>query len=309
MCAAANRQAAFCQLCGRRLVGKGRTFHHKEWSEGVTLHICADCEREKPRCQQCGLPLAANSTSGLCETCRASLQVCLACGRPVTGKSLEFDGFGPYCLDCYHNRPPCDICGAPLTDERWQLSDGRITCRYCHASAVFTPDVAGALFEQMKEVVFNQLGFELNIPTGLALVDRNQLKEVIRLQTDGRQEPSDAHQDLDPEQTLGLYARRGMRRGIYIQTGLPRMLFLQVAAHEYAHAWQGENCPILRDKLAHEGFAEWVAYHIIGYYGYRNGQERMLARQDRYGQGLKWALDLEQSRGAHTVVEACRSLV
>jgi hypothetical protein len=35
----------------------------------------------------------------------------------------------------------------------------------------------------------------------------------------------------------------------------------------------------------------------------------MLARQDRYGQGLKWALSLEQSRGAQTVVEACRSLV
>ena len=134
--------------------------------------------------------MAAPSISGLCETCRASLPVCLACGQPVTGKSLEFDGTGPYCLDCYRTRPPCDICGAPLTDERWQLSDGRMTCQHCHASAVFTLDVAGVLYEQMKEVVFNQLGFELNIPTGLALVDRNQLKEVIRLQTDGKQAAS-----------------------------------------------------------------------------------------------------------------------
>jgi hypothetical protein len=275
----------------------------------VTLHICADCGREKPRCQQCGLPLAATTASGLCETCRAALQVCLACGRPVTGKSLEFDGAGPYCLDCYRTRPPCDICGAPLTDERWQLSDGRVTCQHCHASAVFTPDVAGALYEQMKAIVFNQLGFELNIPTGLALVDRDQLREVIRLQTDENQEKLAGHQELDPERTLGIYARRGMRRGIYLQTGLPRMLFLQVAAHEYAHAWQGENCPILRDVLVHEGFAEWVAYHLIGYFGYRNSQERMLARQDNYGQGLKWALSLERSQGLQTVVEACRSMV
>ena len=275
----------------------------------MTLCICAECERDKPRCQQCGLPLAAPSASSLCETCRASLPVCLACGQPVTGKYLEFDSAGPYCLDCYRTRPPCDICGAPLTDERWQLSDARMTCQHCHNSAVFTPDVAGALYEQMKEVVFSQLGFELNIPTGLALVDRNQLKEVIRLQTDGKQEQAAGHQDLDPERTLGVYARRGMRRGIYIQTGLPRMLFLQVAAHEYAHAWQGENCPILRDKLVHEGFAEWVAYHMIGYYGYHNSQERMLARQDSYGQGLNWALSLEQSQGAQTVVNACRSMV
>jgi hypothetical protein len=307
MCAASNRQAVFCQLCGRRIVGEGRFFRHNTWPEEVSLHICADCEREKTRCQQCGLPLAAPSASGLCETCRAFLPVCLGCGQPVTGKPLDFDGAGPYCLDCYRTRPPCDICGAPLTDERWQLSDGRTTCQYCHAGAVFTPDVAGVLYEQMKQVVFDQLGFELNIPTGLALVDRNQLKEVIRLQTDENQERS-GHDDLDPERTLGVYARRGMRRGIYIQTGLPRMLFLQVAAHEYAHAWQGENCPILRDKLVHEGFAEWVAYHMIGYYGYRNSQERMLARQDSYGQGLKWALGLEQSQGAQTVVNVCRKM-
>ncbi len=309
MCAAAYREAAFCQLCGQRIIGKGRSFRHKEWPPGVTLHICTDCERDKPRCQQCGLPLAAPSAGGLCETCRTALQVCLACGRPVTGKSLEFDGAGPYCLDCSRTRPPCDLCGAPLTNERWQLSDGRMTCQHCHASAVFTPDVAGVLFEQMKEVVFNQLGLELNIPTGLALVDRNQLKEVIRLQTDENQEQPAGHQQLDPERTLGVYARRGMRRGIYVQTGLPRLLFLQVAAHEYAHAWQGENCPILRDVTIHEGFAEWVAYHLIGSYGYRNGQERMLARQDIYGQGLKWALDLEQGQGLQTVVQACRSMV
>ena len=253
--------------------------------------------------------MAASSSGGLCETCRASLQTCLACSRPVTGKSLAFDGVGPYCLDCFRTRPPCDICSAPLTDERWQLSDDRMTCQRCHASAVFTPDVAGALYEQMKQVVFNQLGFELNIPTGLALVDRNQLKEVIRLQTEGNHEQSTGHQELDPDRTLGVYARRGMRRGIYIQTGLPRMLFLQVAAHEYAHAWQGENCPILRDMLIHEGFAEWVAYHMIGYYGYRDSQQRMLARQDNYGRGLKWALSLEQSQGAGIVVEACRRSV
>lgn len=309
MSAAAYRQAAFCQLCGQRIIGKGHSYRHKKWPEGVTLTICANCDREKPRCQQCGLPMATVSAGGLCETCRTSLKVCLACGRPVTGKAMEFDGVSPYCLDCYRTRPPCDICGAPLTDERWQLSDGRITCQHCRASAVFTPDVAGALYEQMKEVVFNQLGFELNIPTGLALVDRNQLKEVIRLQTDEKHEQASGHQELDPERTLGVYARRGMRRGIYVQTGLPRMLFLQVAAHEYAHAWQGENCPILRDVLVHEGFAEWVAYHMIGYYGYHNSQERMLARQDNYGQGLKWALSLEQSRGPQTVIEACRSTV
>ena len=308
MCSEIGRQAAFCQLCGQQIGSKSHSFRHKKWPEGVQLTICADCVRDKPRCRQCGLPMAGISSSGLCETCRASLQQCLACGWPVTGKSLEFDGVGPYCLECQRTRPPCDICNAPLTDERWQLSDGRLTCRLCQASAVFTSDVAAALYEKMKDAIFTRLGFELNIPTGLAMVDRNQLKEVIRLQTDGTQERSIGHQELDPERTLGVYARRGMRRGIYIQTGLPRLVFLQVAAHEYAHAWQGENCPILRNVVFHEGFAEWVAYHMIGFYGYHDSQERMLARQDHYGQGLKWALSIEQSQGLKAVIDACRSM-
>lgn len=97
-----------------------------------------------------------------------------------------------------------------------------------------------------------------------------------------------------------------MRRGIYVQTGLPRLLFLQVATHEYAHAWQGENSPLIKDTQLHEGFAEWVAYHTIGYYGYSQGQERMLKRDDAYGDGLRWALQMERQLGVAGLIEACR---
>jgi len=168
----------------------------------------------------------------------------------------------------------------------------------------------------MKALVARRLNLTLNIPTGLALVDRNQLSQVLRVgERPASKLPDPGLEketilELDSQKTnaltLGVYARRGMRRGIYIQSGLPRMLFLQVAAHEYAHAWQGENCPVLKDALVHEGFAEWVAYQVIGYYGYPKGQERMRGREDIYGRGLKWALDIEASRGFPGVIEACR---
>jgi hypothetical protein len=105
---------------------------------------------------------------------------------------------------------------------------------------------------------------------------------------------------------MGIYARRGMKRGIYVQTGLPRLLFLQVASHEFAHAWQGENCPLLRDARLHEGFAEWVAYRVLGHYGYYDQMTHMKARDDIYGQGLQWVLDLESKVGEAGVIEACR---
>jgi hypothetical protein len=182
-------------------------------------------------------------------------------------------------------------------------------CAQCHTTAIYTPSAASALYEEMKSLIAQKLSLTLNVPTGLALVDRNQLADVIRQQQEVRRANGGEISELDPQRTLGIYARRGMRRGIYVQTGLPRLLFLQVAAHEFTHAWQGENCPLLRTVVPHEGIAEWVAYLILGHYGFPKGQERMLARQDVYGQGLRWALDMEARQGMAGVLDACRRMV
>ena len=298
--------ALYCHLCGRTISGSSKVFRHDEWPLEQTLRVCLDCLQQKPRCRVCSLPLASASPNGLCETCNASAQFCLACGEPVGSERYNFDLLGPYCTRCLEERATCDACCAPLTDETWQLSDGRVMCAYCHSMAIYSPAAANKIYDEMKMVAEKRMGIKLNIPTGLALVDRNQLSEVIRSQIENTQsERLDAEQ-LDPQRTIGLYARRGIRRGIYIQTGLPRILFLQVAAHEFGHAWQGENCPLIRDELAHEGFAEWVSYHVLGYYGYTLGQERMQARQDIYGKGLAWALDIESSQGMSGVLDACR---
>ena len=318
----AGQQAAgqaFCHLCGQSIRGQGRLFRHPDWPAGRTLRVCETCQRSRPRCRLCALPLAAASDQpgpGLCATCsRKQESACRACGAPVNGAGYAFNGQGPYCERCVRQRPACSICGAPLTDERWQLSDGRVSCAICHVSAVYSPEEAGRLYETMKTLVETGLDLHLNVPTGLALVDLNQLAEIIH-----RQAPpgAEAVEMLSPEHTLGLYARQGMRRGIYVQSGLPCPVFLQVAAHEYAHAWQGENCPLLRDRLVQEGFAEWVAYRVLGHYHDSCGlavdqgefeshaRAQMLQRNDVYGQGLRWALDLEARAGVAGLLEACR---
>jgi hypothetical protein len=153
----------------------------------------------------------------------------------------------------------------------------------------------------MQDLVQRGLGLSLNIPTGLALVDRDGMRKLIEAQENHLSAQ-------DAERTLGLYARRGLRRGIYVQTGLPRRLFLQVAAHEYAHAWQGEACPALRRPLPYEGFAEWLAYWVIGQVGDLEGQHFMLRRTDGYGDGLRWALDVETREGARGLVLLLRSI-
>lgn len=296
---------SFCQLCGQSLRTEGIRVKHPDWPPTLSLLVCNDCYQTKPSCPVCSLPIDSASQDHLCPTCADAGRHCRSCFRSLSGDSIKINGVGCYCPDCHKTRQPCSVCGAPLTDQCWQLSDGRISCAYCHATAIYDPEIAAKIFASLSEVIQRDLGLALNVPTGLALVDRTQLADIICQQAEHLSnhivQPS-----LDPENTLGIYARRGLRRGIYIQNGLPRTLLLQIAAHEFAHAWQGENCPLLRDPLMREGFAEWVAYKLLGAYGFTAQQKLMSSRNDLYGKGLSWALDLERVSGIQAVIMACR---
>ena len=155
------------------------------------------------------------------------------------------------------------------------------------------------LFEEIKTVIGQKLGIRLNVPTGLVLVDRDKLSEIIEKYSNGQV-------SNNPDQILGIYVRHGMRRAIYVQSGLPKSLLLATAAHEFAHAWQGENCPILEDNQMLEGLAWWTAYKTLGYYGYEHQQQALAENKGIIDQGLKWALNTEASEGIRGVIEACK---
>jgi uncharacterized Zn finger protein (UPF0148 family) len=274
--------------------------HHPKWADDQSLKVCHECFQNKPRCKACGMPFNLDGAQILCPTCAQFVPRCLSCGKLIVGRYVETHGKGPYCLECHQNRPSCDVCGAPIKqgEQRWQLSDGRVSCNSCHATAVHDPNEAKAIYDDVKNVIAQTLSITLNVPTGLSLVDQQQFMEVLRQQG--------AAAGHDPAHTLGVYARRGMRRGLYIQTGLPRMLLFQIAAHEYGHAWQGENCPLLRDALIREGFAEWIAYKTLQAKGKTKEMKLMAKRTDIYGQGLQWALAVEKRHGVEGVKESCR---
>jgi len=295
--------SSFCHLCGQPINRGSKLYHHPSWPAGQRLRVCADCQAKKPRCKVCGLPMASQLPGGTCSACTDTRGVCRACGKPIrkSGGAVVYPGAGSYCPACARSRPPCDVCGGPLTDERWLLSDGRVSCAHCHATGVYTPAAANALYKHVQSTA-QGLGLTLNIPTGLALVDRIQLAEIIRQQV-ADAPSSDA---LDPDKTLGLYARRGLKRGIYVQSGLPRNLLYQITAHEFGHAWQGENCPLLKDPLVREGFAEWLAFTLLGQSGLTQQQRLMAARTDLYGDGLRWAQQIVAAHGLPGLLAACR---
>lgn len=214
---------------------------------------------------------------------------CAACGDPLLGGYYTLSGRPErYCPHCIATRPRCASCGAPVGDQHWRLHDGRVQCASCHATAVYEPDLARALFDETVAGVVAQLGLTLNVGVAFRLVDAPTL-EGIRAEGGA---PPPAGQN-----TLGLYQRRGHLRTIYMLYGLPRLTFRITVAHEYAHAWQGERCPLLRDDELREGFAEWVAYHHLRWLGCTRAAERMLTTDHPYRQALGRLIGLERQLG------------
>ncbi|NNJ12659.1 protein DA1 [Chloroflexales bacterium ZM16-3] len=220
---------------------------------------------------------------------------CASCGGPLDGGYYTLiDRPDRYCTGCIATRPRCATCGAPLGDKHWHLHDGRHQCAACHATAVYDPTEARGIYNETVAKVVAQFGMGLNVGVAFRLVDTPTM-ESIRSQ--GGDSPPEGHN------TLGLYQRAGHLRTIYMLYGLPKLSFRTTVAHEYAHAWQGERCPLLRDELLREGFAEWVAYHHLRWIGCDLAAQRMLNAPHPYRPALEKLLGLELRLGAPGVID------
>jgi len=220
---------------------------------------------------------------------------CAACGARLTdGYYFLRDRADRFCARCINTRPRCDACSAPVGDQHWTLHDGRVLCNNCHATAVFDPAVARQLYDETVTAVAAQLGLRLRVGVEFRLVDAPTLAQVRASGNDGA---------MNDEKTLGLYQRQGRLRAIYLLYGLPKLLFRTVVAHEYAHAWQGEACPLLDDDDLREGFAEWVAYRHLLYLGCTRAAQRMLSSSHPYRPLMEQVLALEERVGPSGVLQ------
>lgn len=201
------------------------------------------------------------------------------------------------CNDCANRNVVCASCGVPLADGHARLSDGRPICSLCRASAVDDVLVARMLYEQVIGVVERELGLRVHRRPGFGLYSHADMQ---RLQAVLSQTRSGAGH------LLGVYAKLGAHREIAVETGLPRLLMIKVVAHEYGHAWQGENCPFLTDGQLLEGFCEWVAYKVMGAVGAVSVQTRQLTAQGFYGDALRRIATLEGEGGVEAVLRSVR---
>lgn len=238
---------------------------------------------------------------GICASCLADLRKCDACGRPVREGVEMQDGTGRiFCQTCAGTLPGCFVCGTPVDGRGCVVGEGRFRCCTCSTNAVDDPLQAHRLYLEVQETMAESLGMELGVPTALVPMDTEQFQAMLQTQM-----IADAHSS-ERRMPRGLYVRKGRKRGIYLELGLPRVATIEVIAHELGHAWQVERSPLLTDPVLVEGFAEWVAFRVLDLLGEAAATEVMMKRSDIYGEGLRqilgWRLDdpwavLERSNG------------
>ena len=268
------KRGLWCNLCGSSLtnIGKGLITGRRkiEWLEAA----------------------GRTSTWSLCEECYNERLRCAACDAHVGTRAVLLEGeTHVYCRPCFEQRPRCDTCSRPVGAHYWTRTDGRKLCDRCQSTAVSDPAQAYALYRRVRADLARWLGISLRVTCQLKLVSRYQLDEMIT-------KSSLCHLDADSrERCFGLFVREGKHRAIFVEYGLPRIVLMEVMAHEFAHAWQSENCRRDQHPEIQEGFAEWVAYKLLEGLGCRRRCERMLRRDDLYGRGLRKMLKLENQGG------------
>ncbi len=214
---------------------------------------------------------------------------CASCGQPLVGSYYVLvDRPERFCPQCIATRPRCSTCGAPLGNHFWELHDGRQQCEACHAVAIYDPRRAQDLFQQTASLLATGMGLQLQVGVAFRLVDAPTMARLRGPVVPG-------------QDTLGLYRRQNHVRVIYVLYGLPMLVFRITAAHEYAHAWQAEHCPLLRNDFLREGHAEWVAYHHLLQLGGHKAAARMLDENHPYQKPLRYLLNLEAQLGVEGV--------
>ncbi len=92
---------------------------------------------------------------------------------------------------------------------------------------------------------------------------------------------------------------------IVVNPTLRRDEALMVLAHELGHAWQFSSRPDVDDisDFLAEGFAEWVAFHLVRRAGLTEFAFRIKASKDPlYGEAFRWFLDIETRHGIGAVI-------
>ncbi len=280
-----------CDICDNTIAGGYIRY------PDIGINVCSNCERISPRCENCNRPaknLARVGRSSLCEQCSSSAIRCHSCRTALIRDFTFFEGNEAlkYCTECISLYPACADCGAPSGTSGMKLDDNRILCPDCAGVAFFDP----AMVTPIKNTVLSYMS------NNLGMVIRHEITYSLKGKAFLEAKSKDLSKDIN-----GLFYRLGEDYNIYVLYGLRRKDLAWVLAHEISHAWQAENTSGELEPEDLEGFAQWIAYNTLIYFGYDSFAKTMTNGDTVYSKGLRKMLELEQKSGADAVFDYIKS--
>lgn len=190
----------------------------------------------------------------------------------------------------------CDFCGCPITGVSYErLTDGRIRCNDCAASAITTEEEFRNLFRQTVDMMQALYHIDFDMPIQVLMTDANNVaRGTGRLFVPSQEYAS---------RVVGFARYANGQFGLVVENGAPRIACIATVAHEMTHIWQYRNWgetqkAALAEKygpgrrtLIMEGMAMWAEIQLLYSMGetYQAHVEaaETLQRDDVYGVGFR----------------------
>jgi hypothetical protein len=249
------------------------------------------------------VPAAAETPDGAgalvagtaCKACAGSIGHERAFRFPRVGPAGP-DDIATICVRCHDTAERCDACGIPTERGLHRFTDGRVSCPECVSTAVESMEEMDAVVREGLGAAHAIVGAGVETAWKVVLGDAHAIAAV----RGATFLPTRAADD----RALGICVGTSGNFTLHIESGLPRVMALDTFIHEYAHAWQSERNPALDDEELVEGFAMWLSWRSLASLGHHGEANRLLARTDIYGVGLRRLRDIEALGGVSSVLAA-----
>lgn len=231
-----------CDSCKKPLeksfVPRGERLYHGECHDKLFT----------PKCSECGLPIQGSYTKderGRYHTdCYRQLHnlICSLCQGAIEGSYL-YDGWGQKAHPEHDQHPTgqCHVCArlmspAAATGSK-VLSDGRLLCSFCHTAEIHD-------FRQIQAA-------KLDVIAQMQAVGFDYIPDYIQVKLDEDQQLVNQRLRASATGNIHGYTRTAQRNipgyglilehGIHVLSGLPKVAFKGVLAHELLHVWINER--------------------------------------------------------------------
>ena len=232
--------------------------------------------------------------------------ICAICGKEIQGPIYimtdQVTGEKVLvCSDCI-KLPRCSICGLPVKENYVELPDGRYLCARDARTVVLKADDIEQICGQVRDDLDRLFSRFTSFPTNVdvTVIDRIDVNSMFNMEGNSFESP-DLLGCIRPERV-----NNQTRYKMNLLTGMPLAQLKETCAHEYSHAWVGENVPKERHarlaRDAEEAFCELVGYLLMDSQNEEVEKKRVL--QNHYTRGqIDLFIEAEQRYGFDEVLD------